>query len=687
VEKLRRSLTADSAAPVESITIMAKLITLGSISSYPEPGKRESASREVRTAEEGGVAEILFQRIGVQENPFGFTPNPKYLYPSRSHAEARASMILGLECGLGFQALIAPPGMGKTTVLFDILAYFRRVAHTAFLFQLQGNARSFLRYLALELGTEVNDLDLVHVQQGINRLLVRERRLGRRTIIVIDEGQTLNSSVLEVVRLLSNFETASDKLLQIVLAGQPELAEKLALPGLAQLSQRISMIKTLTALNLSETIGYIEHRLGVAGYQGQPLFTPAALESIWAASRGVPREINTICFNALLLLTATAGTQVGAEIVREVLHDLQPASETTRPVMVGGSSSFSSDESLNKGSRGTSSFASTRAAFHPYFRFYNFKQAPFETSPSPSVLCFTSTHSAALARLYSGLAQGERVMLLTGRPGVGKSLVSLCLADILMTAKMSPECVSGGHLRAADLSHFSSQCSEPAAQNLGIKATQAQHPADCGAPQGRILLIDEAEDLCLDSWKEIQFLTASPLRNPQLQIVLIGRLQVEQIVQQETLRELLDRIRGHCYRLQMLDEEEASKYITWRIGLARENGPSSAVFTNEALVAIARHSCGIPRMINFLCETALVRGYELSQRPIPSAIIHEAAEKYSRDKSLLDRDLADPEEQSRELLNATTALVDFHTALKGARGDSGRRRCDGRKHSDRIREA
>ena len=665
---------------------MAKLITLGSISPYPDPVKRESASREVRPPDEAGIAEILFQRIGVQENPFGFTPNPKYLYPGRSHAEARASMILGLECGLGFQALIAPPGMGKTTVLFDILAHFRRVAHTAFLFQLQGNARSFLRYLALELGTEVNDLDLVHVQHGINRLLVRERRLGRRTIIVIDEGQTLNSSVLEVVRLLSNFETASDKLLQIVLAGQPELAEKLALPELAQLSQRISMIKTLAALDLSETIGYIEHRLGVAGYQGQSLFTPAALESIWAASHGVPREINTICFNALLLLTASAGTQVGVEIVREVLDDLQPASEPTHPTMAGGHFSFRSDECLNKGSRGTLSFPSTRAAPHPYIRFYNFKEAPFEAHPSPSVLCFTSTHSAALARLYSGLAQRERVMLLTGPPGIGKSLVSVCLADILMTANMPPECVSGKHLHAADLSHFGSQCSEPAAKNSD-KVTQAQHAAECAVPQDRILLVDEAEDLSMESWKEIQFLTASPLRSSHLQIVLIGRLQVEQIIQQETLRELLERIRGHCYRLQMLDEEETSKYIAWRIGLALENGRSSAVFTNEALAAIGLYSCGIPRMINLLCETALIRGYELNQRTIPPTIIHEAAKKYSRDKSLLDRDLPDPEEQSRELLSAATALVDFHTALKGVRGESGRRRCDGRKHSDRIREA
>jgi general secretion pathway protein A len=373
--------------------------------------------------------------------------------------------------------------------------------------------------------------------------------------------------------------------------------------------------------------------------------------------------------------------------VREVLHDLQPASETTRPVITGGPSSFTTDECLNKARRGTSSFPSTRAASHPYIRFYNFKQAPFEASPSPSVLCFTSTHSGALAKLYSGLAQGERVMLLSGPPGIGKSLVSLCLADILMTAKMSPECASGGHLRASDLSHLGSQCSEPTAQNRGIKATQSHHAADCGVPQGRILLVDEAEDLSMDSWKEIQFLAASPLRNSQLQIVLIGRLQIEQIVQQETLRELLDRIRGHCYRLQMLDEEEASKYIAWRIGLARENGQSSAVFTNEALIAIARHSCGIPRMINLLCETALIRGYELNQRTIPAAIIHEAAEKYSRDKSLLDRDLPDPEEQSSELLNATTALVDFHTALKGVRAESGRRRCDGRKHSDRIREA
>src|SRR6266704_1190376 len=170
---------------------MAKLISLGLTSSHPEPARNECGSRQAAPTGQAGIARILFKRLGVEENPFDFTPNPKYLYQSRSHGEARASMIVGLECGLGFQALIAPPGMGKTTILFDLLERFNQVAHTAFLFQLQSDARDFLRCLILELGSEVRDSDLVHIQDAINRLLIKERRSGRRTIIVIDEAQTL----------------------------------------------------------------------------------------------------------------------------------------------------------------------------------------------------------------------------------------------------------------------------------------------------------------------------------------------------------------------------------------------------------------------------------------------------------------------------------------------------------------
>src|SRR4029077_3653230 len=261
--------------------------------------------------------ELLFGQYGIGENPFSATPDPRYLYESRTHAEARSSLIAGIECGVGFQALIAPPGMGKTTVLRSLLELYEDVARTAFLFQIQGDSWEFLRYLLLDLGCDADDSDSVRMQDALNQLLIREHRAGRRSIIVIDEAQSLDVSVLETVRLLSNFETTSEKLAQIILAGQPALAERLAAPELAPLYQRISIRTTLIPSNLEDTRNYIEHRLKVAGYQGPPLFTPAVVRSILERSSGVPREINTLCFNALLLATAVRQKQVDSEILHE----------------------------------------------------------------------------------------------------------------------------------------------------------------------------------------------------------------------------------------------------------------------------------------------------------------------------------------------------------------------------------
>jgi TonB family protein len=160
------------------------------------------------------------------------------------------------------------------------------------------------------------------MQDSINRLLINERRAGRQTIVIIDEAQGLDASVLETLRLLSNFETPTEKMLQIILAGQPQLAQRLATPQLAQLYQRISIRTTLIPFDLEDTRNYIEHRLKIAGYRGPPLFTTAAVRSILERSGGVPREINTLCFNALLLATAVEQKQVDSEILHEVVADL-----------------------------------------------------------------------------------------------------------------------------------------------------------------------------------------------------------------------------------------------------------------------------------------------------------------------------------------------------------------------------
>ncbi len=289
----------------------------------PEAAKGDSQPSQLQLIG-GRRPKLFYERFGISENPFGVTPNGRYLYQSKTHSEARSSLIIGIECGLGFQALIAPPGMGKTTILFSVLERFNKVALTAFLFQIHGTSCDFLRYLISELGGEAHDSDQVRMQDTINQLLIRERRAGRQTIIVIDEAQVLNTSVLETIRLLSNFETSTEKLLHIILAGQPQLAHKLADPEMAQLQQRISILTTLVPFDLEDTGRYIAHRLMIAGYKG-PLFTSAAVTRIWQRSGGVPREINTLCFNALLLAGATDQKQIDAGILDEVVNDLDLA--------------------------------------------------------------------------------------------------------------------------------------------------------------------------------------------------------------------------------------------------------------------------------------------------------------------------------------------------------------------------
>jgi general secretion pathway protein A len=272
---------------------------------------------------------MFLSYYGLREQPFGVTPDPRFLYLSPSHREALASLIYGIETGRGFLSLVAPPGMGKTTLLFHLLEKFRSTARTAFLFQTQCNSREFMRFLLAELGYDAEEQDFVHMHEEFNKHLLREARAGNRFIVVIDEAQNLEPSVLETVRLLSDFETPRAKLMQIILAGQPELADKLAKPRLLQLRQRISVLTGLKAFSLHETRDYITHRLRAAGYQGAPLFAPDALARIADFTGGIPRNVNNLCFNCLSLSCALQRKTVTGEIVDEVISDLDITPHTT----------------------------------------------------------------------------------------------------------------------------------------------------------------------------------------------------------------------------------------------------------------------------------------------------------------------------------------------------------------------
>jgi general secretion pathway protein A len=266
---------------------------------------------------------MFVEFYGLREQPFGVTPDPKFLYLGEGHREALAALFYGIESGRGFSALAAEPGMGKTSLLMRLLESMQESARTAFLFQTEGTSREFLRSLLNDLGIVPRGQDLAATHEALNETLLAELNAGRRVIVVIDEAQNLSEKTLESVRLLSNFETPAAKLMHIILAGQPKLSEKLAKPSLTQLRQRVSNVIQLKPFRSEETVDYIKHRLKMAGLKGQAPFSHDALLLIARSSKGIPRNINNICFQALSLGFATQTQVIGTQIIREVLADLE----------------------------------------------------------------------------------------------------------------------------------------------------------------------------------------------------------------------------------------------------------------------------------------------------------------------------------------------------------------------------
>ena len=273
---------------------------------------------------------LEFYRL--REQPFGVTPNPRYLYFSPGHREALASLFYGIETGRGFLSLVAEPGMGKTTLLYQLLQRWKGYVHSAFLFQTQCDSRELIRYLLDDLGLKGSGEDIVRMHSELNNFLFRETKAGKRVVLFIDEAQNLSDKVLETVRLLTDFEAPDQKLLQIILAGQPELAARLSRPGLAQLRQRIAIQARLDALPPNEVARYVQHRLRVAGYVGAELFAPGAMEVLAERSRGIPRLINNICFNALSLGCAMQKSRIDAAVVNDAAGDLSMDCSVPRPV-------------------------------------------------------------------------------------------------------------------------------------------------------------------------------------------------------------------------------------------------------------------------------------------------------------------------------------------------------------------
>ncbi len=240
--------------------------------------------------------------FGLSEKPFAITPDPRYLYLSERHAEALAHLLYGINEAGGFIQLTGEVGTGKTTIVRTLLSRVPHHADVALILNPRITPVEFLLTICEELGLGLDEADRDSVKQmvdALNRRLLSAHADGRRIVVIVDEAQNLSAEVLEQVRLLTNLETATQKLLQIILIGQPELRELLDRTDLRQLAQRITGRYHLKPLSREETQQYVRHRLRVAGASGD-IFTPAALREAHRVSSGIPRVINVCCDRALL---------------------------------------------------------------------------------------------------------------------------------------------------------------------------------------------------------------------------------------------------------------------------------------------------------------------------------------------------------------------------------------------------
>jgi general secretion pathway protein A len=262
--------------------------------------------------------------FGFSENPFNISPDPEFLYRSPQHEEALANLIYGVRSRKGFIVLTGEVGTGKTTMLECLRDYLDTMrTEFAFIFNSRLNPDQFFEMMAFDFDLECDRKSKTDVLFALNSLLIAQAEKGRTCVLLVDEAHNLEWEVLEEIRLLGNLENRGGKLLQIILAGQPELDRKLDAPNLRNLKQRIVLRCNLNPLEPEEAIGYIETRLARAGMPEQTVFSAELLEEIYKRSRGIPRVINLICDNLLVTAFAMERKTCTVEMLDEVCQDLR----------------------------------------------------------------------------------------------------------------------------------------------------------------------------------------------------------------------------------------------------------------------------------------------------------------------------------------------------------------------------
>ena len=266
---------------------------------------------------------MYLELFNLRELPFRLSPDPDFLYLSKSHARAKAYMESTIWFADGFVVITGEIGCGKTTLIETFLNELQSDVVVAQINQTQVSSIEFLQSVLVQFGFKPFRMKKAELLATLNDFLIEQYRAGRKLVLVVDEAQNLTSTVLEEVRLLSGIETTKEKVLRIILAGQPELNDKLDAPDLEQLAQRIRLRFHLPALSSAEMRGYILHRLEVAGSSGREIFAPDCFDLIYRYTGGVPRLVNTLCDSSLLFTANDNRDAVRREDVMAVINDLQ----------------------------------------------------------------------------------------------------------------------------------------------------------------------------------------------------------------------------------------------------------------------------------------------------------------------------------------------------------------------------
>jgi len=284
---------------------------------------------------------MYLEYYGLKEMPFGLTPDPRYIFKTESHLEMLATVLYAVEQNKGLVVITGEVGTGKTTTLRAALQQLSDEVLSVYIFNPFLTAIEFFQQLASEFELDLpRNATKPDMLAAFGRLLALRHSQGLRTVLIIDEAHGLPTNLLEEIRLLLNFETSSEKLLQVILAGQPELHDVLNRPALRQLKQRVSLRCQVKPLNLFEINKYIRFRLKQAGATNVNLFDNASVALIGNVSQGIPRVVNNICDNAMLYAYAGRAETITRDIIEEVIDALDLAPDTAR----GRASSAYGDE-------------------------------------------------------------------------------------------------------------------------------------------------------------------------------------------------------------------------------------------------------------------------------------------------------------------------------------------------------